>query len=57
MEDEFVDPTPDITRNTFVWTDFEWDPELPGEFRNLDQLFSTRPPDGYAIDDQTKKDK
>jgi hypothetical protein len=57
MEQEFTDPTPDITRNRFVWTDFEWDPGLPKGFRNLDALFDTTPPEGYALTDETKNDK
>src|SRR5262249_11526787 len=57
MEQEFTDLTPDITRNRFVWTEFEWDPELPKGFRNLDALFDTTPPRGYKLDDQTKMDK
>jgi hypothetical protein len=32
-----------------VWTDFAWDPELPKRFQSLDELFSTRPPDGYTL--------
>jgi hypothetical protein len=35
-------------------SDFEWDPELKG-FKSLDDLFSLRPPEGYKLDDQTKK--
>jgi hypothetical protein len=36
-----------------VWTDFAWDPELPKGYRSLDELFSTRPPDGYMLQDRT----
>jgi hypothetical protein len=57
MEQELAHPTPGITRTRFVWTDFEWDPDLPTGFRSLDELFSTRPPDGYTLDDQTKEKK
>jgi hypothetical protein len=57
MEQEFTDPTPDITRNTFVWTDYEWDPKLPKGFKDLDALFDTTPPKGYALTDETKNDK
>ena len=46
MEYQMIDPTPDITRNTYVWSDFEWDPELPQGFKGLDELFSARPPSG-----------
>ena len=38
-------------------TDFQWDPELPRGFRSLDELFSTRPPDGYTLKDDTAKDE
>jgi hypothetical protein len=54
MEQELTHPTPDITRTQFVWTDFEWDPDLPKGFTALDEFFSTRPLDGYAVDDQTR---
>jgi hypothetical protein len=42
------------TRMQFVATDYEWDPELPKGFKNVDELFSTTPPEGYALDDRTK---
>jgi hypothetical protein len=35
-------------------SNFEWDPELKG-FESLDDLFSLNPPEGYKLDDQTKK--
>ena len=54
MEQEFTDPTPEITRNKFVWTDYEWDPELPKGFKDLDALFDTTPPKGYKLTDATK---
>jgi len=54
MEQEFDDPSPGITRSTLVWTDFAWDPELPPGIESVNQLFSTRPPDGYTLDDQTR---
>jgi hypothetical protein len=57
MEQEFIDQTPDITRNKFVWTDFEWDPKLPKGIKDLNALFDTTPPEGYKLDDQTKKDQ
>jgi hypothetical protein len=50
----FLDPSPGVTRRTLVWTDMAWDPELPPRFRSPDELFSTQPPDGYTLDDQTK---
>jgi hypothetical protein len=54
MEQESIDPSPGITRSTLVWTDFAWDPELPAGVRSLNELFSTQPPDGYNLDDQTR---
>jgi hypothetical protein len=53
QEYEMIDPTPNISRNKFVFTDFEWDPKVD----DMVKLFSTEPPEGYVIDDQTKKDK
>jgi hypothetical protein len=54
MEQEFTNPSADISRNRFVWTEFEWDPELPKAFRSVDALFDTTVPKGYKLDDQTK---
>jgi hypothetical protein len=54
LEQAFLDPSPGVTRSTLVWTDIAWDPGLPPGFRSLDELFSTRPPDGYTLDDQTR---
>jgi hypothetical protein len=53
MEQELGNPTPDVLRNRLVWTDFEWDPELPKGCRTLDELFATQPPVGYRVNDQT----
>jgi hypothetical protein len=53
MEQVLTDSIPNVVRERFVWTDFEWDPELPKGIRNLDELFSTRPPDGFTLDDRT----
>jgi hypothetical protein len=36
-----------------VDSDFEWDTGLPRAFRNPDEMFSTRPPAGYALKDET----
>jgi hypothetical protein len=52
MEQVLTDSSLKSVRNRFVWTDFEWDPELPKGFRSLDELFSTRPPDGFTLDDR-----
>jgi hypothetical protein len=57
LEQEFIDPSPSITRSALVWTDFAWDPELPHGFTSPNELFSTRPPHGYALDDHTKSRK
>jgi hypothetical protein len=57
MEQELTWPGPDVTRQRFVWTDFQWDPELPQGFSSPAELFSTRPPLGYALDDQTRAKK
>jgi hypothetical protein len=57
MEHELRHPTPDITRRRFIWTDFEWDPELPKGFGSVDEFFSTQPPQGYTLNDQTKSKK
>src|SRR5262249_14284123 len=43
-----------IARLRIEFSDFEWDPELKG-FKSLDDLFSLSPPEGYRLDDQTKK--
>jgi hypothetical protein len=51
---EFTDrnPHPTIIRNTFVWSDFEWDPDV----KDIDQLFSTDPPKGYAVSHRLQLD-
>jgi outer membrane lipoprotein-sorting protein len=57
FEFEILDHTPDIPRNRWVYTDFEWDPKLPKGFKDLDALFDTTPPEGYKLNDQTKNEK
>jgi hypothetical protein len=57
LEQESINPSPEINRSTLVWTDMAWDPQLPPGFRSLDELFSTRPPDGYALEDLAKSRK
>lgn len=54
VETESVFPTGTLKE---VQTDFEWDPPLPKGFTKLDELFSIKPPEGYTLDDQTKKEK
>jgi hypothetical protein len=53
FEQEFIEPSPGVARTVLVWTDFVWDPALPPGFGNWDELFSTQPPAGYALDDRT----
>jgi hypothetical protein len=50
IEYEFTDPTLRIAKNTFVYSDFEWDPDA----KDLQTLFSTVPPAGFAVEDDTK---
>ena len=45
MEYEMINPTPSISRNKFVYSDFEWEPELPDGIKTLEELFSTKPPE------------
>jgi hypothetical protein len=54
---EVLDFAPDIPRNKWVDTEYEWDPKLPKGFKDVDALFDTTPPEGYKLDDQTKADK
>jgi hypothetical protein len=42
---------PQIKLNRFVITEFEWDPEV----KDAVKLFSTDPPEGYTVEDRTKK--
>jgi hypothetical protein len=44
------------TTTEWLKTDYEWDPELPKGFKSLDELFSTKPPEGYKVEDKTQKD-
>ena len=60
LEHEITDPkilNPSVTKMKFVLSDFEWDPEVKG-FKNLDELFSVTPSEGYkVIDLRQKKDE
>jgi anti-sigma factor RsiW len=56
-EEERIDPSPNVTKLKQVMSDFEWDPELPEGFKTSDQLFSTRAPDGYTVEDKSKKEE
>jgi outer membrane lipoprotein-sorting protein len=49
-----VDHTPNIPLNQWVYSNFEWDPELEG-FKSLDDLFDTTPPEGYKVLDRTQE--
>ncbi|MGL4461339.1 MAG: hypothetical protein ACRC1K_04240 [Planctomycetia bacterium] len=51
---EMEQPAVVLERLRIESTDFEWDPELQG-FKSADDLFSLSPPEGYPLDDQTKK--
>src|SRR5262249_14177822 len=55
MEEELATSRPTTVGTRFVSTDFEWDPALPKGFGDIDELFSTQPPEGYALDDQTSE--
>jgi hypothetical protein len=57
MEQELIHAAPEAMRTRFVWTDFEWDPELPNDFTRLDEFFSTRPPEGYTLIDQIRNEQ
>jgi hypothetical protein len=51
---EVDQPHERVARLQVEFADFEWDPELKG-FTSLDDLFSLTPPEGYKLEDQTKK--
>jgi hypothetical protein len=51
---EVDQPNEGLARLRVELSDFEWDPELKG-FKSLDDLFSLTPPEGYKLEDQTKK--
>jgi hypothetical protein len=53
LEHEILDHTPNIPRNAWVLSGFEWDPPLKG-FKSADELFDTTPPEGYTVIDETK---
>jgi hypothetical protein len=53
LEYEVIDPTPDIARNRWIHSDFEWDPKLEG-VKDAEDLFRTTPPEGYKVTDLTK---
>jgi hypothetical protein len=57
MEQVLFDPAGGSPLRRLVWTDFAWDPGLPEGCRSLDELFSTRPPDGYTLHDRTHEKK
>jgi hypothetical protein len=47
IEQEVRNPSPNITACKWVYADFLWD--VDG--RTLDELFSTKPPEGYTLED------
>lgn len=53
LEYEMLEPTSDIAVNRWVFSDFEWDPQVKG-FPTLDAIFDTTPPEGYKLTDRTK---
>jgi hypothetical protein len=55
LEQQLLDASPGVPQSMLIWTEFAWDPQLPQGVANLDELFSTRPPAGYSLDDRTKK--
>ncbi|MGO9811543.1 MAG: hypothetical protein ACLP53_12305 [Isosphaeraceae bacterium] len=50
IECEMLHPAREITKEMWIYTDFEWDPKDADPA----QLFSTEPPPGYAVEDHTK---
>jgi hypothetical protein len=53
LEQEILDHTPTISRNHWVFSDFEWDPALKG-VASADELFDLTPPKGYTVTDRTE---
>lgn len=53
LEREIVDHTPEIARNQWTLSDFEWDPKLE-DVKDIEALFDTTPPAGYQVTDRTK---
>jgi hypothetical protein len=49
IECQMFHPAPEVTKNTWIYTDFEWDPKDSDPV----QLFSTEPPPGYPLEDHT----
>lgn len=50
IEYEVIDPTPHIAKNKWIYTDFDWDPEI----KDVEQCFSTKVPEGFTVEDHTK---
>lgn len=49
IEQEAVNPKPNVRRWKWIYSGFEWDVNVP----NPDELFSTDPPTGYTLEDHT----
>ncbi len=49
IECKISHPAPEVSRSSWIYTEFEWDPKG----LNPAQLFSTEPPPGYAVEDHT----
>jgi hypothetical protein len=52
-EQVLFEPAAASRHRRLIWTDFAWDPALPPGCRSLDELFSTRPPVGFTLEDRT----
>ena len=49
IEQEVRNPNPNFTSCKWIYEDFGWD----ANGRSLDELFDTKPPEGYTLEDQT----
>ena len=49
IEQEAVNPKPNVRRWKWTYSGFEWDVIAT----NFDELFSTEPPVGYTLEDHT----
>jgi hypothetical protein len=50
IEQELLEPRPNVRRVTWTYTNFEWDADAA----KRDELFSTTPPPGYRVEDHTR---
>ena len=49
IESVMLHPTRDVTKVSSIYSEFDWDPNVPDPGR----LFSTEPPPGYPVEDHT----